>query len=39
MSGAVITQPVMLDTALLLPCANEGWHCRFSRLVEAVGLD
>jgi hypothetical protein len=29
----------MLDTTLLLPRANEGWHCRFSRLVEAVGLD
>jgi hypothetical protein len=37
--GAVITQPVVLDTPVLLPGTNERRRGRFSRFGHAVGLD
>ncbi len=37
--GAVITQPVVLNAALLLPGSNKWRHGRFSWLGQAVGLD
>jgi hypothetical protein len=36
---AVITQPVVLDTPLLLPGTHKWRHSRFSRLGQALGLD
>jgi len=36
---AVITQPVVLDTPLLLPGAHKWRHSRFSRLGQALCLD
>ena len=39
MCGAVITQPVVLYTPLLLPGANKRRHRSFSRFVHAVRLD
>ena len=37
--GAVITEPVVLDTPLLLPGPNKWRYCGFSWLGHAVGLD
>ncbi len=39
LGGAVITQPVMLDTPLLLSRSHERRHRRFSWLRQSVGLD
>ena len=39
MGGTVVTQPIVLYAPLLLPGANKRRRRRFSRFVQAVGLD
>ena len=36
---AIITQPEVLDTPLLLPGAHERWHGGLSRFCQAISLD